>query len=214
MIGAVGPLSSPNPALVLGVILLAVGALLFGIARFLPGSAPRDPAVGAALEHVADIELTGPVTHHDRIVLWPQAIDASAGPLDADERRRIIEGLAVVGDAWCADILAQAFADESEALREAVIDAIGRCRGVVEPTLERALKSQRVVERYAAIDAASRRGDVALLERGLKDTDGTVALAAAYGLVRARRSELIERGLAGRKDVRANEIRRILPVLT
>jgi hypothetical protein len=61
--------------------------------------------------------------------------------------------------------------------------------------------------------SASRRADTALLERALHDSDGTVALAAAYGLQRAKRPDLIERGLADRTDPRADEIRRVLPML-
>jgi len=119
-----------------------------------------------------------------------------------------------IGDrAWCAGILSAAYGDEGDELREGVIDAIGRCAGDVAPTLERAMRSHRVNERYAAVDAASRRGDTDLLERGIKDTDGTVGLAAAYGLMRAGRRDLVDAALAGRDDVRANEIRRILPVL-
>ena len=53
-----------------------------------------------------------------------------------------------------------------------------------------------------------------LLERALRDTDGTVALAAAYGLHRAKRDDLIDSNLAGRTDARANEIRRVLPILS
>ncbi|GAC1403953.1 MAG: hypothetical protein NVSMB64_06450 [Candidatus Velthaea sp.] len=214
MIGAINPLTSPGPGLLVGAALFILGALLFGIARFMPSSAPQSAGEGSAAAGIARLDLTGPVTHYERVMAWPRRIDPDAGVLDLDERRRIIEGLAVVGDAWCAEILAHAYVEEGEALREATIDAIGRCSGVVEPTLERALKSHRIVERYAAIDAASRRNSIALLERGLKDSDGTVALAAAYGLVRAHRPDLIDAGLAGRDDVRANEIRRILPVLT
>jgi len=70
-----------------------------------------------------------------------------------------------------------------------------------------------IAERYAAIDGASRNANVPLLERALRDTDGTVALAAAYGLHRAKRDDLIESGLEGRTDARAAEIRRILPML-
>ncbi len=126
----------------------------------------------------------------------------------------MIDGLGVVGDAWCAGILAKAFDEEEGELRIAAIEALGQCDGeVVLPTLERAYASYVIAERYAAIDGASRRGDVALLERGLRDTDGTVALAAAYGLHRARRDDLIESNLAGRTDARANEIRRVLPIL-
>lgn len=217
---------------VVGVVLLILGMAFLGAAQFFPRSGASldrpDPLRAffsklwgprAAAEPVAgspvrtDFELTGPVTRHERAMRWPALIDPDIGPLHAGERRRIIEGLAVVGDAWCAEILAAAYGDEGDELREGVIDAIGRCAGDVVPTLERAIRSHRAVERYAAVDAASRRGDIDLLERGIKDTDGTVALAAAYGLMRAGRRNLVDAALAGRDDVRANEIRRVLPVL-
>jgi hypothetical protein len=193
----------------IGLILLGSGLLL--VARFWPE--PKAQTVRILAQPVI-AEVTGVVTTYERGITWPTLIDADAGALTVDERRHIIEMLALVGEAWCAEILARAYAEEPEPLREAVIDAIGRSAGEVLPTLERAYRSNRVAERYAVIDAASRRGDVALLERGLKDTDGTVALAAAYGLVRAKRRDLIELALAERNDARANEIRRTLLVLT
>lgn len=196
--------------LLVAAFFFVLGGMFIGIARFWPS---RTAAESTDRVRATEIEMTGPVTHHERAIGWPSLLDSAAGALDVSERRRVIDGFAVIGDAWCAEILAQAYGEETEALREAVIDAIGRCRGEVEPTLERALRSHRVVERYAAVDAGSRRGDVGLLERGIKDTDGSVALAAAYGLARAGRRDLIDAELAGRDDSRANEIRRILPVL-
>jgi hypothetical protein len=227
-----GPAWIPPAYFSIGVALFVLGLLFIGASLFFPRGSdqterpdrlgllierftrPREQAATPSAAPRGDVELTGPVTRHERAMRWPAMIDPDTGPLTASERRSIIEGLAVVGDAWCAQILAAAYTDESDELRENVIDAIGRCDGEVVPTLERALRSHRVVERYAATDAASRRGDVDLLERSIKDTDGTVALAAAYGLVRARRRDLVDSALLGREDVRANEIRRILPVLT
>jgi HEAT repeat protein len=195
-----------------GAILFALGVLLLVASRWLPArEAPRVPVTAAV--PAAGLESTGPVTKLERTIGWPGLVDPEAGVLAVDERRRVIDGLALVGDDWCAEVLARAYGEESDSLRENVIDAIGRCTGVVVPTLERALRSPRVAERYAATDAASRRGEVELLERGLRDTDGTVALAAAYGLVRAGRRDLVDAGLAGRDDARATEIRRTLPSL-
>ncbi len=94
-----------------------------------------------------------------------------------------------------------------------MIDGIGRCHGEVVPTLDRALASHRIAERYAAIDVASRRGEVALLERGLRDGDETVALAAAYGLVRANRRDVLDAVIAKGDAGRADEIRRVIAVL-
>jgi len=222
----------PPPFFVPGVVFMVLGLALLTASQFFPRHSAaaerpdrlrevierlipqRAPATATTATPRQDIELTGPVTRHERAMRWPLLIDSDTGPLHASERRRIIEGLAVVGDAWCASVLATAYTDESDELRESVIDAIGRCDGDVIPTLERGLRSHRVPERYAAVDAASRRGFIELLERGIKDTDGTVALAAAYGLMRAKRRDLVDSALLGRDDVRANEIRRILPVLT
>jgi hypothetical protein len=200
--------------LVVGAIIFIVGVLLYVAPAFLPSKRSHAPAVMETTAPASSlIEETGPVMKIARTINWPLMIDPDAGALTVDERRTIIDGLALVGDAWCAQVLAAAFPEEGEPLRESVIDAIGRCDGVVIPTLERAFRSHRVGERYAAVDAASRRGHVELLERGLRDTDGTVALAAAYGLVRAGRRDLVDAGLSGRDDVRAAEIRRALPAL-
>ena len=203
--------------LVPGLICLVIGVGLITLARFWPQRRPAVTAV-APVETMplrAAGELTGPVIAVTRAITWPAHVDPDPGELDAAERRRVLEGLGLVGDAWSAQILTQAFDEEHDDLRVAAIEALAMCTGDdVAPTLERAYASYAVPERYAAIDGASRRGDVALLERGLRDTDGTVALAAAYGLTRAERSDLVDAGLAGRDDARANEIRRLLAILT
>ena len=51
------------------------------------------------------------------------------------------------------------------------------------------------------------------MERALHDADTTVALAAAYGLQRANRKDVIENNLVARIDEGANEIRRVLELL-
>lgn len=205
-----------------GIFLGIVGITLIGLAIFWPRSSkpvvtavspvetmPLNPTA-PAWQH----EQTGQVAMFSRTISWPTLVDPEAGELDDVERRRVLDGLGIVGDAWCAGILAKAFDEEEGDLRVAAIEALGQCDGeIVAPTLERAYASYVIAERYAAIDGASRRGDVALLERAVRDTDATVALAAAYGLHRARRDDLIEANLAGRTDARANEIRRVLPIL-
>jgi hypothetical protein len=207
--------------LVPGIILGVVGIILIGLTIFWPRSS--QPVV-TSVSPVQTMPLgpnpgwqstsTGPVAVFARTITWPALVDPEAGELDDRERRRVIDGLGIVGDAWCAGILAKAFDEEEGDLRVAAIEALGQCDGeIVAPTLERAYASYAIPERYAAIDGASRRGDVALLERALRDTDGTVALAAAYGLHRAKRDDLIEANLADRTDARANEIRRVLPIL-
>jgi hypothetical protein len=205
-----------------GVILGVIGIALYSIAVFWPQS--KKPVV-TSVSPVETMPLgpkpawestaTGPVAVFARTVTWPALVDPEAGELDDQERRRVLDGLGIVGDAWCAGILAQAFDEEEGDLRVAAIEALGLCEGeIVAPTLERAYASYAVPERYAAIDGASRRGDVALLERAMRDTDGTVALAAAYGLHRAKRDDVIDASLADRTDARANEIRRVLPILS
>jgi hypothetical protein len=207
--------------LVPGIVIGIIGIALFSIAQFWPQS--KKPVVTA----VAPVETmplgpnpawqstsTGPVAVFAREVTWPALVDPEAGELDDGERRRVIDGLGIVGDVWSAGILAKAFDEEEGDLRVAAIESLAQCEGeIVGPTLERAYASYSIPERYAAIDGASRRGDVALLERALRDTDGTVALAAAYGLHRARRNDLIDANLSGRNDARANEIKRVLPIL-
>ncbi len=208
--------------LVPGIALAVVGVVLIGLTIFWPSSSKPIVTSVSAVETIPlapnapawESQLTGPVAVFSRTISWPELVDPAAGELEEHERRRVIDGLGVVGDAWCAGILAKAFDEEEGELRVAAIEALGQCDGdIVLPTLERAYASYAVAERYAAIDGASRRGDVALLERALRDTDGTVALAGAYGLHRANRDDLIESNLAGRTDSRANEIRRVLPIL-
>jgi hypothetical protein len=226
-------LDLPHTELVVpGLLFLIIGLGLIAIARFWPESSsgvvtavwpvktrrietmPLLNVTPAGAEAAAPGESADPLGPFARVITWPALIDPDAGPLSTDERLRVIEGLGIAGDAWCASILRHAYEEENDELRVAAIEALGACEGdLVRPTLERAYTSNAIAERYAAIDGASRRGDVALLERALHDSDGTVALAAAYGLQRAKRADLIERGLAGRTDPRADEIRRVLPIL-
>ncbi|HEX3548744.1 MAG TPA: HEAT repeat domain-containing protein [Candidatus Elarobacter sp.] len=219
---AIPLLAYAGELLIPGIVLAGIGIILIGLTIFWPTSSKPIVTSVSAVETIPlapnargwEPEATGPVAVFARTISWPELVDPAAGELEDHERRRVIDGLGVVGDAWCAGILAKAFDEEEGDLRVAAIEALGQCDGeVVVPTLERAYASYSVPERYAAIDGASRRGDVALLERALRDTDGTVALAAAYGLHRANRNDLIESNLAGRTDSRANEIRRVLPIL-
>ena len=201
-----------------GILFFVIGIGLIAIAQFWPESGKPVVTNVAPVERIPlgvhEGEQTGVVVHVSRSVTWPTLVDPDAGELDEGERRVVIDGLGIVGDAWSAEILAKAFDEEEGDLRVAAIESLGHCQGeIVEPTLERAYASYVVAERYAAIDGASRRGEIALLERALRDTDGIVGLAAAYGLHRARRDDLVEGGLAGRDDARANEIRRVLHIL-
>jgi len=204
-----------------GIFLGIVGIILIGITIFWPSSSAPVVTAVAPVETMklapnapGPISQTGPVAVFSHTISWPALVDPEAGELDAGERRRVIDGLGIVADAWSAGILAKAFDEEEGDLRVAAIEALGQCEGdVVAPTLERAYASYVIAERYAAIDGASRRADVALLERAMRDTDGTVALAAAYGLHRAKRDDLIESNLSGRTDARATEIKRVLPII-
>ena len=211
----------PPGFIVPGILLFIIGVALFSISVFWPESSRPivtsiSPVDVTPLMEPADsaTDIIGPVTIFARTITWPLQIDETAGTLSEDERRYVIDGLAIVGDAWSAELLAQAFDEEDDEVRLTVVEAIARCNGdAVLPTLERAYASYIIPERYAAIDGASRRGDVDLLDRGIRDTDGVVAIAAAYGLMAAKRSDLVEAALAGREDARANEIRRVLTLL-
>jgi hypothetical protein len=210
---------------VVGVLLAIIGVGLIALSLFIPEELGlrravaglfRRPAAPLAVATAApaESETTGPVIHVARRITWPTLIDPTIGELTPAERRRLLEGFGIVADAWSATVLAKAFDEEEDELRVVAIESLAQCDGpLVEPTLERAYASYAVPERYAAIDGASRRGDVALLERALRDTDGTVALAAAYGLQRAKRTDVIDNALHDRTDIRANEIRRVLPML-
>ncbi len=208
--------------LIFGVFFFIVGAGLIAISRFLPDTSK--PIV-TSVSPVETLQLGEPdaawepqTAAHPEIVAqaitWPSLVDPAAGVLDDAERRRVIDGLGIVGDAWCATILAKAFEEESGDLRVAAIESLGHCTAdVVAPTLQRAYASDVVAERYAAVDGASRRADINLLERALHDADTTVALAAAYGLQRANRKDVVEDNLVARIDEGANEIRRVLELL-
>ena len=189
-----------------GILFFVIGIGLIAIAQFWPESGKPVVTHVTPVERIplgAQGEQTGAVVQVSRTITWPMMIDRDAGELDESERRVVLDGLGIVGDAWSAEILAKAFDEEEGDLRVAAIESLGHCQGeIVEPTLERAYASYVVAERYAAIDGASRRSEIALLERAMRDTDGIVALAAAYGLHRARRD-----------DARANEIRRVLHIL-
>jgi hypothetical protein len=208
--------------LMVGVFFFIVGAGLIAIAKFLPQT---ETPIVTAVAPVETMRLGEPdaawepqtvplpeiVAH---AITWPALVDPAAGVLDDGERRRVIDGLGIVGDAWCASILAKAFDEEAGDLRVAALESLGHCTAdIVAPTLQRAYTSPVVAERYAAVDGASRRADIALLERALHDADTTVALAAAYGLQRAKRKDVIENNLVARIDDGANEIRRVLELL-
>lgn len=208
--------------LIFGVFFFIVGAGLIAISRFLPDtSKPIVTAVTPvetlrlgepeAVWEPQAVPLPAIVAH---AITWPALVDPAAGVLDDGERRRVIDGLGIVGDAWCASILAKAFDEEDVELRVAALESLGHCTAeIVAPTLQRAYTSDVVAERYAAVDGASRRADLKLLERALHDADTTVALAAAYGLQRASRTDVIENNLVARIDEGANEIRRVLELL-
>jgi hypothetical protein len=208
--------------LVFGIFFFIVGAGLIAIAKFFPQT--PEPIV-TAVAPVETLQLgepdavweqqTAPVPELvARAITWPALVDPAAGVLDDAERRRVLDGLGIVGDAWCASILAKAVEEEDGDLRVAALESLGHCTAeLVAPALQRAYTSDVVAERYAAVDGASRRGDLKLLERALHDADTTVALAAAYGLTRANRKDIIENNLVARIDEPANEIRRVLELL-
>ena len=214
--------------LVFGIFFFIVGTGLIAIAKFFPQTekpivtavspietlrlgepeATWEPQTAAAAQ-TEPSELVAPA------ITWPALVDPAAGVLDDAERRRVIDGLGIVGDAWCASILAKAVDEEEGDLRVAALESLGHCTAdVVAPALQRAYVSDVVAERYAAVDGASRQAELKLLERALHDADTTVALAAAYGLQRAKRKDVIENNLVARIDEPANEIRRVLELLS
>ncbi len=210
--------------LVFGIFFFIVGTGLIAISRFLPDTSKPIVTAVSPIETMSLGEpdatweqQTPPETAPEivaRDITWPALVDPAAGVLDDAERRRVIDGLGIVGDAWCASILIKAVDEEEGELRVAALESLGHCTAdTVAPALQRAYGSQVVAERYAAVDGASRRGDVALLERALHDADTTVALGAAYGLQRAGRKDVIENNLVARMDDGANEIRSVLELL-
>jgi hypothetical protein len=198
-----------------GLLFLVLGLALFGIAKFWPH--PRSLTAPKPIETILlprPTEAASTVTNFVREVTWPALIDESATNLDDAERRTLIEGLALVASHWSTGLLTAAFEQETGDLRIAVIEALGASdSATAAPTLERAYASYVVAERYAAIESASHHANVPLLERALRDTDGAIALAAAYGLHRSGRNDLVDDHLNTHTNATANEIRRILPML-
>src|SRR5471032_3329686 len=110
-----GPAWIPPAYFIPGVALAVLGLLLIGASLFVPRrpgdterpdrlrmlierfTQPREQTATPSAAPRSDVELTGPVTRHERAMRWPAMIDPDTTPLTAPERRRIIEGLAVVG---------------------------------------------------------------------------------------------------------------------
>lgn len=216
--------------LIVGILFFVLGLALLTLARLWPtrsrgrvatSATPIAPPPLDESDRTIEGEPAVDVATADAVaagaphaITWPALIDPDAGDLEESERRDVLAGLGIVGDRWSTGVLAQAFDEETGALRVAAIEALAMCAGdLVAPMLELAYASPVVEERYAAVDGASRRGDVPLLERGLRDTDAGVALAAAHGLQCAGRADLVAAGLAGRDAAQAVEIRRVLAVL-
>ena len=210
--------------LIVGILFFALGLALLTLARLWPARRRQLVATPIAAppldepERTLEREPTGDAATAaagvPHAITWPALVDPDAGDLDEYERRDVLAGLGIVGDRWSTGVLAQAFDEETGVLRVAAIEALAMCSGdLVASMLVLAYASPVVEERYAAVDGASRRGDVPLLERGLRDADAGVALAAAHGLRCAGRADLVAAGLAGRDAAEAVEIRRVLAIL-
>lgn len=210
-------MGAPPELFVPGLIFFVIGLALL-TASFWPSRKPVVVAVQPVEERpldgvaAADAPLIAPAPTPPSH--WTRAIDPNAGDLDDAERVRVLDGLGVLGDAWSTDLLLRALDDERGDVRVAVIENLARCDDTrVAAALQRAYASPVVAERYAAVDGASRRGDVPLLAHALGDGDVNVATAAAYGLTRAERGDLLADGLAEREDGNAEAIRATLATL-
>jgi len=202
------------PALVFGVI----GIILIAVARFWPRSAVevKSQSRAGVTSLSGATELGGAkLTRHPNDRAWIAHVDPDLpGTLDLDERRRLVEGLALVGEPWCATALALAYREEGDTLRDVIVAAIGQCAGEVEPTLATALRSKRPSERLLALEGYAKRGDLATLEGALVDPDVSVALVAALSLVRANESARVDRYVGELTDGdRAQTMRDVLAVL-
>jgi len=202
------------PALVFGVI----GIILIAVARFWPRSAVevKSQSRAGVTSLSGATELGGAkLTRHPNDRAWIAHVDPDLpGTLDLDERRRLVEGLALVGEPWCATALALAYREEGDTLRDVIVAAIGQCAGEVEPTLAAALRSERPSERLLSLEGYAKRGDLATLEEGLADPDVSVALVAALSLIRANESARVDRYVGELTDAeRAQTMRDVLAVL-
>lgn len=202
------------PALVFGVI----GIILIAVARFWPRSAVevKSQSRAGVTSLSGATELGGAkLTRHPNDRAWIAHVDPDLpGTLDLDERRRLVEGLALVGEPWCATALALAYREEGDTLRDVIVAAIGQCAGEVEPTLAAALRSKRPSERLLSLEGYAKLGDLATLEEGLADPDVSVALVAALSLIRANESARVDRYVGELTDAeRAQTMRDVLAVL-
>ena len=115
--------------LVFGIFFFIVGTGLVALARFFPDTSK--PIV-TAVSPIETLQLNEPEAAWEpqteaapapelvaHAITWPALVDPAAGVLDDAERRRVIDGLGVVGDAWCATILTKAFEEEEGDLRVA-----------------------------------------------------------------------------------------------
>jgi hypothetical protein len=202
------------PALVFAI----VGVVLIAVARFWPRAPVPIQSQSQSRAGVTSLsreaELTGPAVVHVPYT-WIHLVDADL-PLELDplERRRLAEGLGVVGEPWCADALALAYQEEDDEMRDVIVGAIGTCTGSVDPTLALALRSDRSSQRLLALEAFARRHNVEMLDAGLADREESVALVAAVELVRAGEAARVEAYFADLTDaVRAQSMRGVLATL-
>lgn len=138
-------------------------------------------------------------------LVWPTLVDPDAGPLDEATRRAMIEGLALLGGAWSATILARAAGEETADLAALAREALG-------PALDRAYADGDLADRFVAIAIAARAGRTPLLGLALADSDDGVALSAARGLARAGRLDLVAAALVSAPESRVADVRRILSI--
>jgi hypothetical protein len=147
-------------------------------------------------------------------IRWPLLIDETATELERLERLRIIESFTFVPGPWAAGILTQAYDEERDDLREAAVVAIAECGTLAEPVLARALRSQSAAERALAVDGYAKIGILEPVIPLLDDPSLPVATSAAYALVRAQRSDVIDAHFAAQADAeRLEEIRAVLSAL-
>jgi hypothetical protein len=147
-------------------------------------------------------------------VRWPLLIDETATDLERLERLRIIESFTFVPGPWAAQILTQAYAEERDDLREATVVAIAECGTLAEPVLAQALLSHSASERAHAVDGYAKIGVLEPVVPLLDDPSLPVATSAAYALVRAQRSDVIDAHFAAQADAeRLEEIRAVLSAL-
>ncbi len=214
--------------MVLGIIFITIGIFAPGRTVAVAGEEakpwrfPSLAGIRAAMDAADSSAVVAPMPEAPFVpevvappaIAWPLAIDAGATGLERTERLRLIESFTFVPGPWAAEILVQAYAEETDDLREAAIMAIAECGALAEPVLAQAILAANASERALGVDGYAKIGALEAVIPLLDDPSLPVAISAAYALARAERTDVIDAHFAADSDApRLDEIRSVLAAL-